>query len=265
MLKINKPQYLLGLICRAAINHRFFSLKPPHEPIVVTDGAEKFHGSDILKHFGDEWGNTLFTTRALGTIRIHEIAVNLKLSGLGRADNTERARLLNNLEGIDPLMLEYFSDDELDIKEFSDWLRQYEAFRDPYGKKVHLIIKQGLQAGFWENVEGQREVPIDYHIMEMMVRFGMIEPNKYYIRRELMPTKDCFKMRKATRIALHKYIKEVEIDPYDLDDILWNASRTYCHNDKCDECTIKECTVKSVLNHVWEGSNGRVLWEGHWF
>jgi hypothetical protein len=252
----NRSKYLLDLICRTSINHRFFQLKPPHEPLNLSINNELIHGSDILRICADKWGSKLFTLETLGYISSQNIAVDLGFGDLGVEDNEERAELLNELNTINPIDLEYFTSDILNIDEFNGWLRRFKAFSDPFRKKVQLIGKIGLRSGFWKDVIGDREVPIDYHIMEMLIRLGYILPNKYYLQCELMPDSDCMMLRSEALIALHKSKELVEFDPYDLDDYLWGISREYCHQNRCSECGIEDRCCKI---------NGRVLWAGHWF
>lgn len=250
-----RKEILFNLICRTAVNYRFFRIKPPHDRLEVIWNGQIVRGSDVLAVHADEYGEKLFDRTAIYQISFLDVACKLGFAPLGNDDITERTELLRALYSVEDEDLEYFARESVDIDEFSKWIKKFRAFDDPHGKKIHLMVKILSQNGFWTDVIGDKQIPLDYHTIGMVVRLGKISSNRYFEDRELMPENAWVAMRNDAFRYYRKLIEDTGQDPYEFDDMIWQRSRNFCSDMKCSRCSWNcECEQiegQMLANTVW--------------
>lgn len=132
-----------------------------------------------------------------------------------------------------------WSDCSEDIETLHEILNNTEGFRDPLAKKTQMYVKFMDYQGIWNPNENSETVPpLDYHLMNLAIKTGIIKVNNKdvclkLIERKPLSDEESNSIRESALEAFSIYKKE-GIHPYNLDDIFWNYSRTYCQNPSPD-------------------------------
>lgn len=168
-------------------------------------------------------------------------------------------------------------------------LRRMSAFRaysDPVQKKSFLFLMFAAKSGIWELADlGALKVAIDYHIMRIALRSGMIEvhdPNlaETLKAREEVKAEIDDQVREVVREGCDLLIKYSGHSVFDVDNILWMMGRDCCFYDhppicggnpcfKMDKCSFLRgieyaCPGRCLLDGICRGSRDpayRALWE----
>jgi hypothetical protein len=181
----------------------------------------------------------------------------------------ERAKLLNDcgkklLENFDGKAMNIFKKSGGFLKRkdgngILDVLSKFEAYNDPLQKKSLVLLHYIRDGGLLEIKDPENlKMPIDYHMMRVSLRTGIITildkdlERKLKNREEAMPEDD-LEIRSKAQEA-YKIVSEVSgFDVADLDLIVWSLGRSCCdwrHDPICSsgKCSFSEnCTlIKNV-------------------
>jgi hypothetical protein len=141
-------------------------------------------------------------------------------------------------------------------------MQDFEGYSDPHFKKGFVFLKFITRLGFFDLVDKQNlYVPMDYHVIRVALRTGIIEVLHENLRRKLsakLPASpdDDFSIRETAKSALKTIEKTSSFDAFDLDDIFWNIGRSHCHyshDPMCKSCPGIQCTFESLLNYKCKG------------
>ena len=165
-------------------------------------------------------------------------------------------------------------------------LSAFRAYSDPVQKKSFLFIMFAAKSGVWDIVDlDALKVAIDYHIMRIALRSGMIEvwdhdlAAKLRSRQEVSAETDN-RIRAAVREACDLLIEHSGRSVFDVDNILWMMGRNCCFYDhdpicgdnpcfKTDKCSFirgieYDCPGACLFDGICRGSREpayRELWE----
>lgn len=137
-------------------------------------------------------------------------------------------------------------------------LDKTKGYYDPeHHKKANLLVKMMEQDGLWIVAGKQRKElapPLDYHLINIAVKTGMVEVHdpetrRRLVKRELLNEDEAAALRAACREAYALVTKDVE--PWLVDDVLWNLSRTLCSEriPSCAGCILErfcECHLQGT-------------------
>ncbi|MBN1477372.1 hypothetical protein JXA47_11515 [Candidatus Sumerlaeota bacterium] len=143
-----------------------------------------------------------------------------------------------------------------------DRLAAIPAYTDPVRKKSHLLLMVLHERGLWPLADPENlETAIDYHIMRVALRFGIVEVVDPALRRTLVdqiPVSEA--VDTAVRFAVRQACREVVrlspgLTPFRLDNALWMIGRSCCFYDHPPVCTSPAqcqrsdiCSLINILN-----------------
>lgn len=134
------------------------------------------------------------------------------------------------------------------LAKFFAALDKTKGYYDPgHHKKANLLIKMMEQDGLWVVAGDQRKElapPLDYHLINIAVKTGMVEVHdpearRRLVKRELLNEDEAIALRLACREA-YAVVTE-NLDPWLVDDVLWNLSRNFCYDriPRCINCPLQ--------------------------
>lgn len=137
------------------------------------------------------------------------------------------------------------------LREFVYSMEDFDAYSDfPFFKKAHLLCKMMERMGKWKLIESpafKKIPPIDYHLMNMAWKLGLIElpslTEQKLTTYELLPLGHEFFIRMKCVDAYLKLAEYSGLDPYKIDDIMWMESRRNCQKEPY---TFNECLFDPV-------------------
>ena len=165
-------------------------------------------------------------------------------------------------------------------------LSAFRAYSDPVEKKSFLFLMFAAKSGIWALVDlDALKVAIDYHIMRIALRSGMVEVREPNLAEALRARKEVNaetdnRIREAVREACDLLIRHSGHTVFDVDNILWMMGRNCCFYDhdpicgdnpcfKMDKCSFARgieypCPGHCLFDGVCLGSRDpsyRDLWE----
>jgi hypothetical protein len=243
---------------------------------------------------------TFFSAERMRKITEEDLKAMLSDDGKPEHSTIDRAaERVSLLRDCAKTLLELFNGDVMQIYRISeghltrkdgkgicDLLRKFKAYADPIEKKTFLLVLYLKESGVWEikDVENLK-VAVDYHIMRVALRSGMVKVEDRDLREKLKLRKPAtededYEVRKAVREACSLVIKHSNCTVFEVDAILWNLGRSCCfyeHDPICgvnicrkrDKCTLikaanYDCKGKCLLDGVCLGSvdeDYKRLWE----
>ncbi len=238
-------RYFLVMV---ALDHRLSRPGRPYEGYV--DG-EFYHGADLLYRIGRklfEEQPDFFDPKRLSTITSSEFE---DLFTAPRGDGSKarppdprvRAALLRDLG--DKLSRIYSGSAYRIIVEsggmlrkgvgegFIDRVKVFTAYQDPVEKKPFLLAKFLERRGVLPIYDGyNKEVPVDNHLARIAVRLGIIWVDEELLEKiaggvEFAPEEDIM-LRYAARMAYKTASASGGVDPFIMDDFLWQFGRKCC-------------------------------------
>jgi len=137
---------------------------------------------------------------------------------------------------------------------FIELLKSFSAYTDPVEKKAMLLAKFLHGRGLIRFVDTwNEEVPVDNHLTRIAIRLGLVEPSQQYMEMIMTATPFTPQQDIALRFSIRYGWKLVSIlsgiEPFALDDFLWNFGRTICTTDdpKCKYCPLSDvCSLKDA-------------------
>ncbi|MEM5873404.1 MAG: hypothetical protein QW065_01250 [Acidilobaceae archaeon] len=237
-------QYFLVMV---AMDHRLSRPGRPYEGYVE---GKLYHGADLLYRLGAKKLKEdldFFEPRRLATISIKDVKEWLTLHNdkASPPDPDIRAELLKDL-GVKLLKL-YDGDPILLLTESRGFLKNrgsglieilkvFKAYNDPVEKKAYLLAKFIERREVMSFLDPQnKEVPVDNHLVRIALRLGLVDVDSTFLEKiaygiEVSEDEDVL-LRFATRTAYKKLISKVGVDPFVLDDFLWNFGRKVCRRE----------------------------------
>ena len=126
-------------------------------------------------------------------------------------------------------------------------LAEFLAYSDPVEKKSFLFIMFASRCGAWkiEDLDNLR-VAIDYHIMRIALRSGMVhvedpELERRLRTREVVTAGEDNAIRQAVREACGFLVQRSGQSVFDVDNILWSMGRNCCFYDYDPICGEHPC------------------------
>lgn len=262
-----------------ALDHRLSRPGRPYEGLV--DG-ELYHGADLLYRLGRkilEEDPEFYTADRLARVTPSEVErlFSAPRPGGGTArppDPAVRAGLLRDL-GAKLARLYGGSAYRIIVESggmlrrgvgegFIDRLKVFTAYQDPVEKKPFLLAKFLERRGVLPAHDSyNKEVPVDNHLARIAVRTGIVRLDREALEKiaagiEFSPEEDVM-LRYAARLAYKTASLAGGIDPFIMDDILWQFGRKCCTREAptcrsgCREecrrtggCTGEECILASI-------------------
>lgn len=242
-------------IVMVAIDHR---LSRPGKPYEACIDNECFHGSDLLYRLGKlmfEQNPEFYDPVNLAEISRETVEKWLSIGEVKPPDLDVRVYLLRDL-GLK--LMKIYGGRVLEIFEktmgrlrgdivnpgLTDLLRVFRAYEDPVEKKSMLLTKFLTYRGLFKPIDTP-DLPIDNHLTRIALRLGILMVsgdlwNKIRNGIEVTGEEDLlirFFVRRAFRVVCER----AGIDPFTLDDYLWNHGRRICVRDKpfCNKCLFK--------------------------
>ena len=235
-------------IVMVALDHRLSRPGRPYEGLVE---GELYHGADLLYRLGRkilEEDPGFFTARRLRSVTAQEVlsifSAPRPSGGEARPPDPEvRARLLRDLgEKLEALyggsayrlVVESGGYLRRGVGEgFIDRLKVFTAYQDPVEKKAFLLAKFLERRGVLPVQDPfNKEVPVDNHLARIAVRTGMVWVDGETLEKiagavEFSPEEDVM-LRYAARAAYRVAASAGGIDPFIMDDLLWQFGRKCC-------------------------------------
>ena len=260
----SREEISIYFLVMVALDHRLSRPGRPYEGYV--DG-EFFHGADLLYRLGrkifDEDPEFYSASRLKRVTRndILEMFSVEKPNG-GRVsppDPDVRASLLRDLG--DKLERLYGGSAYALVVEsrgylrkgvgegFIDRLKVFAAYQDPVEKKPFLLAKFLERRGVLHVMDPyNKEVPVDNHLARIAVRTGMVIVDEEVLEKiaakiPFSPEEDIM-LRYAARTAYKIAAASGGIDPFIMDDLLWQFGRKCCTRERpiCRHGCTRECT-----------------------
>jgi hypothetical protein len=126
-------------------------------------------------------------------------------------------------------------------------LAEFQAYSDPVEKKSFLFIMFAQRSGAWQvqDIENLR-VAIDYHIMRIALRSGMVLVQDAALRqrlraREPITAEQDNQIREAVRQACELVVRSSKHSVFEVDNILWMMGRNCCFYDYDPICGSHQC------------------------
>lgn len=213
--------------------------------ILATISTKKF--DSFLSRIGNNRNH--FNTRSLERAEIlkdaaHKLVYHYQGKVSNLLDSSEGLLVQDNSKGLIQLM------------------QRFRGYSDPHFKKGFVFLKFVTKLGFFEPIDKKNlYVPVDYHVMRVALRAGIIEIVDENLKEKLtnkMPAsaEEDFQIRESVKNALKMIERTSSFDAFDLDDILWNIGRSHCHyshEPMCSTCPGIQCTFESLLNFICQG------------
>jgi hypothetical protein len=119
------------------------------------------------------------------------------------------------------------------------------AYTDPVRKKSHLLLMVLHERGLWPLADPENlETAIDYHIMRVALRFGIVEVTDPALRGVLVDQTPVGQdVDTAVRAAVGRACREAirltpGLTPFRLDNALWMIGRSCCFPGRAPVCTV---------------------------
>ncbi len=191
------------------------------------------------------------TEETLGTIFSDDgVAQSSTLDRIGErlAQWQDAAQLLVRRYGGDIMNLYHEAGHHLRGKEgILARLAEFQAYSDPVEKKSFLLIMFAHRSGAWQvqDLENLR-VAIDYHIMRIALRSGMVQVRDAALRRRItarepVTAEEDNQIREAVREACELIVQSSKHSVFEVDNILWMMGRNCCFYDYEPICGSHTC------------------------
>lgn len=257
-INVDRELQLGYFAAMVAIDHRTST------PLGVFEGyvhGEFFHGADLLYRLGMlifESDPEFFSSDRLSRLGYENAKKLLVFENKILWDFHVRTFLLRDL-GQKTLEL-YSSFKKLfnvsRVTEFVDRLRFFRAYEDPVAKKAYLLAKflDGRKLIQFHDKENF-EVAVDNHLSRLAIRLGIISFSDYsHIERQLEVPRDYdISLRLTIREAWKKVSEMSGVDPFTLDDFLWNFGRRICRQNspRCANCPFDGVCLARSVGRYW--------------
>jgi hypothetical protein len=140
------------------------------------------------------------------------------------------------------------------LKKLKEAVKQMRAYEDPVEKKVLLLAKflDGRRLADFKDIE-EADVPVDNHVSRIAYRLGIVDLNYDFLESGVETTREeDIRLRELVKTAWRIVAKFADLNPFALDDYLWNFGRRICtrENPKCDACPFKDvCKAHSLRRY----------------
>ncbi|MEB3756807.1 MAG: hypothetical protein GSR79_08130 [Desulfurococcales archaeon] len=229
-----------------SMDHR---LSRPNKPYEMEINGKKYHGADLLYKLGMnmfESNPYFFTASHLSHITEGEVEKWFAPTGVVKPADLKMRTLL--LRDIGRKLRELFDRSAYNIVEYSkgylknrgtgfiELLKSFIAYQDPVEKKAFLLAKFLERRRVLQIIDSwNKEVPVDNHLTRLAIRWGLIDLDQELLEKISyglpFSEKEDILLRYYVQIAFRLVSQKAGIDPFVLDDFLWNFGRTTCRRD----------------------------------
>ena len=176
-------------------------------------------------------------------------------------DEAERYKIMNDF--IDKTIRQYekslnqiwYEEAKEDIEGLHKILNETFGMKDSLQKKTQMFVKFMNYQKEWLPKDKEKViVPMDYHLMNIAVKTGLLDINDNDIKNKLVKreplTEQESNMIREKGIEAYKSMKKDGIDTYLLDDLLWATSRMVCQNidPDCLNCPFNTICLSNNIN-----------------
>lgn len=245
--------YFLAMV---SIDHRLS--RPDRQYKAVIDG-EELSGADLLYRLGMKMfvaNPDFFTPQNLSRISVEDVRSWLSVGEVSPPDPEVRSMLLKDLG---KKILTFFEGSTLRLIEvskgylrrkdgngFLDLLKVFKAYSDPVEKKSMLLVKFLSYRGILDVVDKENiRVAVDNHLTRIAIRLGIITLEKFLEEKILceIPVgySDDVVIRYTVREAYQYLSTYANVNPFILDDFLWDFGRRIClrNTPRCVICRFR--------------------------
>ena len=150
-------------------------------------------------------------------------------------------------------------------------LSSFRAYSDPVQKKSFLFLMFASKSGVWQLADLENlKVAIDYHIMRIALRSGMVEVHDQDLAQNLRARTEVSaetdnRIREAIREACDLLIEYSGHTVFDVDNILWMMGRNCCFYDHAPICGDNRCSKMdkcSFIRGIEYDCPGHCLFDG---
>jgi hypothetical protein len=219
-------------------------------------GGRALRGSDYLiaalrQHLARH--PEMWTAKALPTWTVEELRRAVSDEGDPTTSTLDREEeRLALLRGVAEVLDTGYGGSAMELFESSDRrvatllgrLAAIPAYADPVQKKSHLLLIFLHERGLWPLADPESlEIAIDYHIMRVALRSGIVEVEDDALRRQLVdevPADEATDtaVRTTVRNACRRVLRETAgLTPFRLDNLLWMVGRNCCFYEHPPVCT----------------------------
>jgi len=135
-------------------------------------------------------------------------------------------------------------------------LAEFQAYSDPVEKKSFLLVMFAQRSGAWQvrDIENLK-VAIDYHIMRIALRSGMVRVQDADLTERLKTKQPVTalqdnQIREAVREACDLIVRDSRHSVFEVDNILWMMGRNCCFYDYEPICGSHRCWRQAQCTFV---------------
>jgi len=143
-----------------------------------------------------------------------------------------------------------------DGKGLLNLLKNFRAYSDPVEKKSFLLLLYLNESGIWNMRDLENlKIAVDYHIMRIALRAGMINlvdnalASRLLQRKRVKQSEDC-EVRKTVREACSLLSKYSGHSAFEIDTMLWNMGRSCCFYEHDPICDVRLCHKRDKCSFI---------------
>lgn len=143
-------------------------------------------------------------------------------------------------------------------------LARFEPYADPIKKKSFVFLMMVSASGLWDLKDPQAlRVPVDYHVMRVALRSGMVrvtDPQLARMLKKREPASERVDLLVRSRVeeACDLLVKASGRSVFEVDMVLWHVGRNCCfysHEPYCGRCPPEErCSLPEALGYDCRGA-----------
>ena len=150
-------------------------------------------------------------------------------------------------------------------------MSEFVAYSDPVEKKSFLFLMYAIKTGLWKIADPENlKVAIDYHVMRIALRAGMVEVDDRELERRLKGRRTVTAetdnaVRAIVRDACDRLIQYSGHSVFDVDNILWMMGRNCCFYDHDPICGDNPCFKEdrcTFIRSIEYQCSGKCLFDG---
>ena len=143
-----------------------------------------------------------------------------------------------------------------DGKGLPNLLKNFRAYSDPVEKKSFLLLLYLNESGIWKIGDLENlKIAVDYHIMRIALRAGMINlvdnalASRLLQRKRVKQSEDS-EVRKTVREACSLLSKYSGHSAFEIDTMLWNMGRSCCFYEDDPICDVRLCHKRDKCSFI---------------
>ena len=143
-----------------------------------------------------------------------------------------------------------------------DRLANFEGYNDPHFKKAFVFLKAVDKLDMFRPQDrDQLFIPVDYHLIRMALRTGLVTVTDPTLAEQLRNQRDAsqsddLEIRQEVKLA-YKALENISgINVFVLDEMFWTIGRSCCHYSRptrCTTCDLSDCSVMKSFDYQCPG------------